>query len=86
MNAISEALVFAVIHIAGASATAGEREDADVSALEGVGAILRNATAAERVALRAAVDDAIKREQNTSNPDAERIANYKAFIESYLSE
>lgn len=78
--------MFAVVYFAGAPATDDEREDDDVSALEQVGAILQEATPAERKALRVAVDIALKREQRAAVPDPKRIENYEAFIESYLSE
>ncbi len=86
MNTISKALIFAVTYIAGAPAESDEREDADVEALEQIGALLQEAQPGELAALRANVDEAIAAEKNSDEPDLDRIRNYEAFIESYLPE
>ena len=86
MNAISQALIFAVTYIAGAPAESEEREDADVEALEQIGALLQEAQPSELSALRANVTKAIAAEKKSKKPDRARIRNYEAFIESYLSE
>ena len=86
VTTISKALIFAVTYIASAPAESEEREDADVEALEQIGALLQAAQPAELAALRANVDEAIATERNSDKPDLDGIRNYEAFIESYLPE
>ena len=82
MNALADAFVFATAYLSAAPAD-DEREDADCSALESIGAILSHASPPERQALREATERAISQESASSTPREEWLAAYQAIVESY---
>ena len=84
MTALADAAVFALIYINGAPGD-DDRADQDVKALEWLSFVLRQASGAEREALRAAVEKARANVQSFPGPPEEVVDSLRAIEEDILT-
>lgn len=83
MNAIADAIVFAVTYLS-ISSVSDDRADNDCNALESITAYLREATPAERHALHEAVQRAIAAETASKTPRPDVLDAYSDFIDNFI--
>lgn len=89
MEAIADALVFAVAYINGRTGEDPESEDddeRDVNAMESIAAFLRAATPAEEGALAAAAERALTEERSAPRPRPELLHVYEHWMENMFGE
>jgi len=85
MNAIAEALVYAVTYINLREDDTEDDEGDDVGALESIAAILQDATEAEKDALAAAAEKALAEEQS-DYPREEVAQDFRTWMEDMFGD
>jgi hypothetical protein len=85
MNAIADALVYAVTYINLRGGDDEVDDDGDVGALESIAALLRSASAEEEDALAAAAERALAAEMNYA-PRDEFVRDYKTWMQDIFGE
>lgn len=85
MNAIADALVYAVTYINLRGGNDGVDDDGDVKALESIAGFLRSASPEEEDALANAAERALAEELNHA-PREEFVRDYKTWMEDMFGE
>ena len=85
MNAIADALVYAVTYINLRGSNESVHDDGDVAALESIAGMLKSATKEEKNALAAAVERALANELSCS-PRKEFVQEYGTWMENLFGE